>query len=213
MLKDLTINNFINELASNSPAPGGGSVAALTACLATALSSMVFNLTVGKKAYNEYNNEIKELINNTLNESELNKGLFVQLMDKDTEEFMVLMSAFKFPKTTDAEKEFRVLKIQEGYKRALDIPYKVAKQAFKIYDSIYIACSYGNKNAISDAGVAALLTQAAIEGAVLNVKINLTYIKDANFIEEVRLDCNNLVKEGRQKRDELIAIIDSKIGI
>ena len=213
MLKDLTVNNFVNELASNSPAPGGGSVAALIACLATSLSSMVFNLTLGKKTYNEYNDEIKKLINSSLTQSQLNKDLFVQLMDKDTEEFMVLMSAFKLPKTTDAEKELRGLKIQEGYKRALDIPYEVAKQAFKIYDIIYIACSYGNKNAISDAGVSALLTQAAIESAVLNVKINLTSIKDANLIEEVGLHCNNLVREGREKRDELISIINSKIGI
>jgi len=213
MLKDLTVNNFVNELASNSPAPGGGSVAALAACLATSLSSMVFNLTVGKKAYNEYDDKIKEQINNALKEAELNKNLFITLMDKDTEEFMALMSSFKLPKTTEDEKKLRSEKIQEGYKGALDIPYEVAKQAFKTYNNIYIACSYGNKNAISDAGVAALLLQAAIESAVLNVKINLTCIKDANFVEEVRLHCDNIVRKGKEKRDEILSIVDSKIGL
>jgi len=213
MLKDLTVKEFIDELSSNSPAPGGGSVAALTAGLATALSSMVFNLTVGKKAYKEYDDKTKELINSALKEAELNKNLFVKLMDKDAEEFMVLMSAFKLPKTTEDEKKLRAEKIEEGYKRALDIPYQVAKQSYKMYDSIYLACTYGNKNAVSDAGVAALLLQVAIESAVLNVKINLTCIKNDNFSEEVRLHCENLVRAGKEKRDEIISIIDSKIGI
>ena len=131
MLKDLTVNDFLDELSSNSPAPGGGSVAALAAGLATALSSMVFNLTVGKKAYKEYDDKTKELINNALKEAELKKNLFVNLMDKDAEEFMVLMSAFKLPKITENEKELRTEKIEEGYKRALDIPYEVAKHLTK----------------------------------------------------------------------------------
>jgi len=212
MLKDLMVKDFVNELASNSPAPGGGSVAALSAALSSALTSMVFNLTVGKKAYNEYDDEKKEMINSSLVAANETKDNFIRLMDKDTEEFMVLMEAFKLPKNTEEEKKVRNEKIEEGYKRALDIPYEVTKKAYKTYDDIMIACTYGNKNAISDAGVAALLLQAAIESAVLNVKINLSCISDDTFKEEVLNQCNEIVKNGVTKRDEILSIVNGKIG-
>jgi len=212
MLKDLMVKDFVNELASNSPAPGGGSVAALSAALSSALASMVFNLTIGKKAYNEYDDEKKEMINNSLKEANENKDNFVRLMDKDTEEFMVLMEAFKLPKNTEEEKQVRNEKIEEGYKRALDIPYEVTKKAYTLYNHILIACNYGNKNAISDAGVAALLLQASIESAVLNVKINLSCINDESFKEEVIKQCDEIVKNGTTKRDEILSIVNAKIG-
>jgi len=212
MLKDLMVKDFVNELASNSPAPGGGSVAALSAALSSALTSMVFNLTIGKKAYNEYDDEKKEMINSSLKEANENKDNFIRLMDKDTEEFMVLMEAFKLPKNTEEEKQVRNEKIEDGYKRALDIPYEVTKRAYMIYDHILIACNYGNKNAISDAGVAALLLQAAIESAVLNVKINLSCINDETFKEEVLKQCDEIVKNGNTKRDEILSIVNGKIG-
>jgi len=212
MLKDLMIKDFVSELASNSPAPGGGSVAALSAALSASLASMVFNLTVGKKVYNEYDDEKKEMINSSLKEVNENKDNFIKLMDRDTEEFMVLMGAFKLPKDTDEEKRLRNEKIEEGYKRALDIPYEVTKQAYKVYDHILIACNYGNKNAVSDAGVAALLLQAAIESAVLNVKINLSCISDGTFKEEVKNKCDEIVKNGVIRRDEILSIVNAKIS-
>lgn len=213
MLNDLKVSEFIDELASNSPAPGGGSVSALVASLASALNAMVFNLTVGKKAYNEYSDDIKEVINKSLQGTEQEKDTFIKLMEKDTEEFMVLMAAFKLPKNTEEEKSVRNDKIQEGYKRAIEVPYEVAKNAFKIYDYLEVACDYGNKNAISDAGVSALLAQAAIEGAVLNVKINLSSINDEDFNVKLGSHCDELISLGVKKRDEILNKVNSIIGV
>lgn len=212
MLKELKVTDFINELASNSPAPGGGSVAALSASLASALCSMVCNLTVGKKCYNELAEDKKALVDDTLNVTDKFKTEFLELMDKDSNEFLKLMDAFKLPKNTDEEKAVRSKKISEANVAVLNSPLETAKHAYEIYHYILIACTYGNKNAASDAGVAALLTQAAIEGAVLNVRINIPGIKDEKLVKEASAICDELVKNGLKKRDEILEIVNSKIN-
>jgi formiminotetrahydrofolate cyclodeaminase len=211
MLQNLNVKEFIDELSSNSPAPGGGSAAALSAALASALGSMVFNLTINKKAYNEYEEDIKNNILKSLENTDTNKNEFLNLMDKDAEEFLELMSAFKLPKNSEEEKNLREIKIQEGYQKALEIPYKVANKAFELYKYIEIAAKYGNKNAISDAGVAALLVQTAVESAVLNVKINLSSIKDEEYKIEIEKQCKLIVEEGMIKKNSIIDIVNSKL--
>jgi methenyltetrahydrofolate cyclohydrolase len=211
MLDEKTVREFINELGSNSPAPGGGSVAALGASLASSLSAMVFSLTVGKKVYNEYSNEDKIKIDKSLEKCLKYNDEFLELMNKDTEVFLVLMSAFKLPKETIEEKSARSIKIQEGYQKALEIPMMVADEAYKIYEYVKIAASLGNKNAISDAGVSALMLQASIESAILNVKINLSSIKDETYKGEIITRCDCLIKNGRLKRDEILAIVDKSM--
>jgi len=208
MLDDKTVRQFINELGSNSPAPGGGSVAALGASLASALGAMVFSLTVGKKVYNEYSHEDKMKVDKSLEHCLQYNDKFLELMNKDTEVFLVLMSAFKLPKETSGEKTLRSAKIQEGYQKALEIPLSVAKESYKIYEYVKIAAELGNKNAISDAGVSALMLQASIESAILNVKINLSSIKDETYKEEISVGCDELVKQGRLKRDEILSIVN-----
>lgn len=211
MLQNLNVKEFIDELSSNSPAPGGGSAAALSAALASALGSMVFNLTINKKAYNEYEEDIKNNILKALENTNSNKNEFLNLMDKDAEEFLELMSAFKLPKNSEEEKNIREIKIQEGYQKALEIPYKVANKAFELYEYIEIAAKYGNKNAISDAGVAALLVQTAVESAVLNVKINLSSIKNEEYKMEIEKQCKLIVEEGMIKKNSIIDIVNSKL--
>lgn len=211
MLDQKTVRGFINELGSNSPAPGGGSVAALGASLSSALGAMVFNLTVGKKAYNEYSNEEKNLVDKSLEECLLLEDKFLDLMNKDTEAFLVLMSAFKLPKETEEEKKLRSLKIKEGNQIALEIPLSVAEEAYKIYEYVKIAAKLGNKNAISDAGVSALMLQASIESAILNVKINLSSVKDETYKEEIKTRCNELVEQGRLKRDEILSVVNKSL--
>jgi len=211
MLDQKTVREFINELGSNSPAPGGGSVAALGASLASALGAMVFNLTVGKKAYNEYSDEDKMLVNKNLEQCLEQKDKFLELMNKDTEAFLILMSAFKLPKETEEEKKVRSLKIKEGNQKALEIPLTVAEESYKIYEYIRIAAILGNKNAISDAGVSALMLQASIESAILNVKINLSSIKDEAYKEEIKTRCNELVEQGRLKRDEILSVVNESM--
>ncbi len=211
MLQNLTLKAFAEELGSNSPAPGGGSAAALAASLGSALGSMVFNLTVGKKAYNEYGDETKNLILMALEETNTNKDEFLNLMEKDAEEFLELMDAFKLPKNTDEEKAVRSKKIEEGYVKALQVPLTVAEKAYELYKHIELAANFGNRNAVSDAGVAALLLQTAIESAFLNVKINLSGITEESYKAQVQQKCDELIKAGISKRDNIMSIVNSKL--
>lgn len=211
MLDEKTVRKFINELGSNSPAPGGGSVAALGASLASALGAMVFNLTVGKKAYNEYSVKDKMLVDKDLEQCLMYEDKFLELMNKDTEFFLILMAAFKLPKDTEDEKKVRSAKIQEGYQKALEIPLSVAEESYKIYEYVKTAAELGNKNAISDAGVSALMLQASIESAILNVKINLSSLKDETYKGEIKTRCEELVKQGRIKRDEILSIVNESM--
>ncbi|MBU5590807.1 cyclodeaminase/cyclohydrolase family protein [Clostridium sp. MSJ-4] len=212
MLKELTVENFAKELASKSPAPGGGSAAALSATLAAALSSMVFNLTIGKKSYEALEEEEKKNIIKALEKTESMREEYIDLMEEDTKVFLKVMEAFKMPKETEEEKKIRKEKIDEAYKLALEVPNKLSKNCFELYKYIEVATNYGNINAISDAGVSALLIQSALEGAILNVKINLSSVEDDSLKEELSTQCENLVRNGRKKRDELLRIVEKKIG-
>lgn len=211
MLQNLRVKDFVEELASKSPAPGGGSVAALSASLASALATMVFNLTIGKKDYEEYEDELKVRIDESLKEINLCKEEFLELMERDTEAFLSLMAAFKMPKNTEEEIKERKAKIAEGNKEALDVPMEVAEKAYKLYNHIDLAVKYGNKNAISDAGVAASLVQTALEGAVLNVKINLLGMKDEVYKKELIDKCNELLEKGRGKKEDIMKIIEGEL--
>lgn len=209
MLDTKTVRGFIDELASNSPAPGGGSVAALCGSLGSALGSMVFNLTVGKKAYLSLGDEERASVDKGLVDANELKDRFLQLMNEDTLAFNKLMEAFKMPKETEEDKAIRSEKIQIAYKGATEIPLEVARRSYDIYEIIEIAVDHGNKNAISDAGVAALLTQAAIEGAIMNVKINLGSIKDEEFTSAIREEIKVISEDGFKKQQEILSVVNS----
>lgn len=211
MLQNLSIKDFISELGSNSPAPGGGSAAALSAALGSALGSMVFNLTIGKKVYNEYEEEKKNSILKAKDGTDKNCSEFLGLMEKDAEEFLLLMEAFKLPKNTEEEKKQRDEKINIGYYKAMEVPLQVARKSFDMYKYIELAAAYGNKNAISDAGVAALLIQTAIESAVLNVKINLAVIKNEDYKRSIEAECIDLTLKGLDIKNKILEIVNSKI--
>jgi len=208
MLDNKTVKDFIEELGSNSPAPGGGSVAALCGSLSSALGSMVFNLTVGKKVYEALNEEEKGLVNKHLAITSDLKNEFLTLMNEDTEAFTGVMNALKLPKETDEDKAIRSAKIQEGYKEAIAVPLSVAKKAYEMYESILISVKYGNKNTISDGGVAALLAQCAIEGAIMNVKINLSAIKNSEYVKGISSQLKELSEKGLEKQREILNIVN-----
>ncbi|GAA0124105.1 cyclodeaminase/cyclohydrolase family protein [Clostridium sp. ATCC 25772] len=211
MLDKKTIREFMSELASNSPAPGGGSVSAVAASLSASLVSMVCNLTIGKKSYEALSEEEKLQVDNSLKVCDVVKDEFLDLMNEDTEVFLELMKAFKMPKESDEEKKARSAKIQLGYKGSLEVPLKTAKKTFSLYDYILAVAKYGNKNAVSDAGVAALMAQSGLESAILNVKINVTSIKDEEYVKNVKAEIEHLVNDGRARRDEILAIVESKL--
>ena len=211
MLKDLKITDFLEKLSSNAPAPGGGSAAALAAATAASLTCMVFNLTIGKKLYNEATTEIQSKIKLELEKASNLNVLFIELMDKDSEAFTDVISALKMPKETEEEKAKRQVAIQKGYIVALEVPLELATSAYGLYSSIEVAAAYGNKNAITDAGVAALMLQSAIEGAILNVKINLSSIKDERFKETALEHCEKIIRDGAMRKEEIMSLVDSKL--
>ena len=206
-LVSMKLSSFISELASSSPAPGGGSVAALSGALGAALASMVCNLTVGKEKYLKFQNEIKEV----LKKSESLRKDLTKLIDKDTQAFNDLMKAFKLPKETEKQMEVRSKAIQEGYKIAAGVPLETAETSQEILDLAKVVAEKGNQNSITDAAISAIMAKAGVDAAILNVKINLKSIKDENFVNNINAQLNELQKNTNEKTEEILKIVNSKI--
>jgi glutamate formiminotransferase/formiminotetrahydrofolate cyclodeaminase len=206
-LASMKVNKFLSELASNSPAPGGGSVAALSGALGTALSSMVCNLTLGKEKYKDVQDEIKK----ALKQSEKLRKELTNLIDEDTNAFNDVIKAFKMPKDTEEQKNKRSNAIQKGYKTASQVPLKTAKTCEKILDIAKVIAERGNVNSITDAAVSALMAKAGVKGAILNVKINLGSIKDEAFVNDLSKELENLEKKTEEKTDNILRIVKEKI--
>ncbi len=177
MYVDQPMRYFLDKLASKSPEPGGGSVAALTGALGAALVSMVSNLTLGKEKYKDVQPRIEAL----LKESEKLRAEMQDLIQKDTEVYGALSDVYKMPKNTDAEKAARTAKMQEALKNACQVPLEIGLRSLEIAKLAQRAADIGNVAAVSDAGVAVLLAQACCRSAALNVKINVNSIKDDTF--------------------------------
>jgi formiminotetrahydrofolate cyclodeaminase len=202
-----TLNTFLDELASSSPAPGGGSVAALSGALGAALTSMVCHLIIGKKKYADVEPEIKKV----LSQSEALRGQFTRLVDKDTEAFNKVMEAFGLPKESDAQRALRSAAIAEATKEATLVPLEVMKHCIDATALAQEAASKGNANSVSDAGVSALMLHAACEGAALNVRINLNGLSDAEFVGWKSEELNSLLNTSRMMLDETMAIVAEKM--
>jgi methenyltetrahydrofolate cyclohydrolase len=211
LLVDKTIREFSDLLASNEPAPGGGSTAALSGLLAASLTMMVANLSFGKKFFEELDKEIKSSFRKDFEKMEQLKGMLGDLVDKDTEAFNLFMKATKMPKETEEEKTVRSEAIKKASLCALEIPLEAAKTCLSILQNQAVIARYGNKNAISDIGVGALLACAGLEGAVLNVRINLPGISD----EAMKSDAEKRVKEYMESalilKSEIMEIVDGRL--
>lgn len=188
MFKDMTVESFVNEVASKSPAPGGGSVSALCGALASALGSMVCNLTVGKKKYAD----VQEDIQNSLRKIQPLSGQLLHFIDKDTEAFNEVMDAYSLPKTTDEEISIRKEAIQESMKKAAIVPLEVARLSFSILNELKTIVEKGNQNTVTDALVATMLSRTAVLGALYNVRINLMSIKDDEFVSRLQKEADDL---------------------
>ncbi|WP_234119305.1 cyclodeaminase/cyclohydrolase family protein [Clostridium hydrogenum] len=204
MLENLTVKEFLSKLASEEPTPGGGGAAALTLGLSAALNSMVFNLTIGKKVYETLTEDIKELIKLDAEETSKIMEQAILSLDRDADTFSKLMESFKLPKNTEEEKEYRKSKIQEYTKAAAEVPMSVAETSYKLYNLIWTSCRYGNKNLISDAGVAAILVQSTIESSILNIKVNLSSIKDEELKKKMNIKCNEVMVEGQKWKTKIM---------
>lgn len=188
MLTELTIQDFIKKVISNDPVPGGGSVSALNGALAASLSAMVANLTIGRKKYAEVNDLMQEL-------SERFEKLSEQLIadvDRDSDAYNRVFAAFKLPKETDEEKAIRSETIQKETKYAAMVPMEVARAVHAVLPMIDTVARKGNSNAVTDACVSMMCARTAILGALLNVRINLTSIKDETFVNAMRIEAESI---------------------
>lgn len=203
--EETTIKAFIDELASNSPAPGGGSVAALCGSLAAGLEAMVANLTLGKEKYRTG----WDKMNKVLEEGEKLRAEFINLMNEDTESFNLFMQALKMPKETEEQKASRKAAMGEASKAATAVPLRTLESCVKAAELSFAAAKYGNSNAVSDAGVAALLAEAAGKAASYNVKINLPGITDEAFAEECRERMEKALAEVVKHADETAKLVEA----
>ena len=211
LFKDYKIENFLDELSSDAPSPGGGSTAALVLALAAGLNSMVYSLTVGKKAYEELKDEEKEKMINLQAESKKLILKAQEFMEKDREDFMNLMNSYKLPKNTEEEIENRKDTIKKLTIKAMETPLKLAEECIEFYDNIEFAINYGNRNLISDAGVALTLLHSAIESAIINVKVNLNFLKSEPFVREIEEKCKNIINNSKDKKLKLMKEVENII--
>ena len=206
-LTDKPVTTFLDELASDAPAPGGGSVAALSGALGAALVSMVCNLTVGKKGYEDVQDDINDL----LAQSEALRKKLTDLLEEDVKAYTGYSVAAKMPRGTDEEKAERKKAMQAALKIATDVPLAIAEAAVKVMDLCTPSAEKGNKWAVSDAGVAVLMAEAALRSAALNVLINLGSLKDEEFVADRRAKLEGLLEGKGVMRDEIYDYVVSKL--
>lgn len=206
-LTDKPVTNFLDELASNAPAPGGGSVAALSGALGAALISMVCNLTLGKKGYDEVQDDMKDL----LAQSEALRQELTGLLEADVAAYTAYSQAAKMPRETDEQKAERAKAVQAALVNATDVPMRIAEAAVKVMDLCMPTAEKGNKFAVSDAGVAVLMAEAALRSAALNVLINLGSIKDEEFVAQKRAHLDGLLAGKGTMRDEIYDYVEGRL--
>ena len=203
-LVDLTVSEFIEEVASDKPAPGGGSVSALGGALGAALAVLIGKATIGKEKFIDVQEEMESVISKgTELYQRLNK-----LVDEDTEAFNQILHAYRMPKD---EPEVRSAAIQDAVKRAAEVPLQTAKISFEVLDLIIAVAERGNKNAITDAGVAALFAESAIRGALFNVKINMLSIKDEEVKQNFTNDMEEILTQLASKREAVIKVVEAEL--
>ena len=206
-LSKMAVWQFANELSMESPTPGGGSTAALAGALAASLVSMVANLTYGNKKYRANWEAMKPL---AVQAQEL-KDALLKAVDRDTEAFDAVMNAFRLPKKTDEDRKVRNRAIQEATKGATTIPLEVMQLAFETLKLTKRVAELGNVNSISDSGVAGLLGLSAVEGAHLNVRINLSGIDDESFVKETKETSEKILLQARDLKEAISNIVAEKM--
>ncbi len=194
-LADLTVKSFVDLTSSDAPAPGGGSVAALMASSAAALASMVANLTVGKKAYKDVDDEMKDIAP----KAQVLKSKFMKAVDDDTKAFDAVMDAMRLPKQTEEEQQLRTEAIENTTREAVEVPMGVLRSCRDVLPLIEGVAEKGNVNSLSDAGVAALALRAAAGGALLNVLINLPGLSDRDYIEKISDEGMEVLEEVKNR--------------
>ncbi len=206
-LVDMTLTEFTDETASESPAPGGGSVSAYMGAMGVALGTMVANLSSHKRGWDDRWEEFSDWAEKGMKyQSEL-----VRLVDEDTDAFNKIMDAFGLPKKTDEEKAARKEAIQDATKNAIMVPFRVMEVAYNALEVVKAMAEIGNPNSVSDAGVGALAIRSCVKGAFLNVKINSGDLEDKTFVESVSKKAQEIDKNTEELEKEILKIVESKL--
>ena len=206
-LIDMSLSDFSYETASESPAPGGGSIAAYCGALGAALVTMSANLSAHKRGWDDK----WEIFSNWGTKSISNQKKLLSLVDKDAQSFNLIMAAFKLPKNTLEEKTIRLNAIQAATKKAIEIPLEVMETAFNCFESIKKMAEIGNPNAITDVGVAALCARTAVIGAFLNLKINCKSLDDKDFVKKAIVKGQNMVDKAIVYEAEVLKAVHKKL--
>ena len=201
-------NRFIDELASDSSAPGGGSASAMAGIIAVSLTSMVAGLTLNKKGYES----VSGIMNDIINETGQIRNRLEGLMKEDTDAFLKLMAAMKMPKGTQDEKDARKIEVERSMKGAIMTPWRIASHCHRIMRIGAMLLREGNSNAITDADASMKIARAAIESSLLNVKINISYIKDEKFKNEERLKMKLFLEDVESIYSKGMQVLDDALG-
>lgn len=207
MIKDQSVQTFLDQLASKASTPGGGSAAAIMGAMGAALVSMVCNLTIGKKGYEQVEADLKA----ALSRAEALRAELTDMIRADVEVFNQVMAAYGLPKDTDQQKSKRAEVIQKALKAATDVPLGCARACARVIDLCKPVAEQGNKNVISDAGVAVLAAQAALRSAALNVYINAPGIKDRAFADGRLAELEGILKGRDALTEEIYKIVKSRL--
>ncbi len=208
-LISMTLADFTDETASESPAPGGGSIAAYVGSLGVSLATMVANLSSHKKGWDERWDEFS----NWAEKGEQYKNELLKLVDADTRAFNRIMDAFGLPKGTDAEKAARTQAIQDATKYAIEIPFAVMQAAYNSMEVIKAMAEIGNPNSVSDAGVGALCARSAVMGAFMNVRINAAGYNDKDYVADIIAKGKAIEDSTIALEAEILAVVNEKIGV
>jgi methenyltetrahydrofolate cyclohydrolase len=201
-----SVQTFLDQLASDQPVPGGGTVAALSGSLGASLVAMVCRLTIGRKGYEAVHAEMQAI----LMSAEKLQNELRDLMQTDSDAYARVMEAYKLPRSTDAEKIARTQAIQDALKHAADVPLQVAELCIQVLELARPIAEKGNQNAASDGGVGALMAEAGLRGAVFNVMINLGAIQDQAFIQDRHARATQLVAQAERGKQEILAIVEGR---
>lgn len=200
MLTELTIKDFLAQTAGNDPVPGGGSISALNGAIAASLAEMVAGLTIGRKKYAEYEEVMKSLAEHF---KQIRRQL-VDDVDRDSEAYNRVFAAFKLPKETEEEKAARSAAIQKETKYAAEVPMDVARKVCALLPLLEQVVRKGNQNAITDACVATMCARTAVLGALMNIRINLTSIQDAEYVSHMETEAKELERKAIETEQQVL---------
>ena len=206
-LADRSVRDFLEAVASSTPTPGGGSVAALSGALSAALSRMVFALAIGKQGYENVEEELRRL---ETRGQELQQRL-LRLVDEDAAAYDAVVAAVRRPRTTETEREARVNAIQSAYLHATEVPLDTMEACSEALEIALVAAEKGNRSAVTDAGVAALLAQAGVRGASLNARINLAALRDHAVRAQLEERLAAIIEQADKIGQEVTALVEGRL--